>query len=481
MDKHEEFQKRIMATFRLEAEENIRAMTSYLIEMEKEPTETRKEELFEVLYRSAHSLKGASRAVDYSEIESLCHAFEDVMSAVRNQEIKFNSQVLDMLFQTVDLVEKALNVMEEGPDSGLSATIANHLDNLTMVEAGLEVETPVAQKSLKAEQVADIAPETQPVTENNSEKSRQKIQKNKQKLVQKNTTLATNSAKKSQSEKAANDIFRKRSGETIRISTDRLDNLLNKVEEMLSLKLNAAQQTENIQHTLNKFFAWHKEAIEISAATRNLKQAISTNNNSLNGQGRELSKLINFFESSLVQFNDFQKKLNEHLNFSKQESRSADLKIETLLNEVKDLLSVPFSTLLDGFPKMLRDISKNLGKEVNFVVEGDNIEIDRRILEQLRNPLTHLLRNSIDYGVEFPDVRKKKNKPLKGRISVKIEQVENSKVEVTISDDGHGIDIEKLKTVYAEKEKKSEKEIEKVSKEELLNYMFKSGVSTSNI
>ena len=108
MDKKQVFLKRILATFKIEAEENTISLSANLIELEKEPPESRKKELIEEIYRSAHSLKGAARAVNLYEIEKLRHAFEDVMFAIRNQTITFKNQIYDVLHQSVDLVNDLL-------------------------------------------------------------------------------------------------------------------------------------------------------------------------------------------------------------------------------------------------------------------------------------------------------------------------------------------------------------------------------------
>ncbi len=130
---------------------------------------------------------------------------------------------------------------------------------------------------------------------------------------------------------------------------------------------------------------------------------------------------------------------------------------------------------------MIRDIAKELGKEVHFAIEGDDIEIDRRILEKLRNPLMHIFRNSIDYGIETPDIRTANNKNAKGSIKIKIEQLENNKVQLVISDDGAGIDAEKLKRLYVKSKNIAKADVANINEKEYLNYIFQSGVSTSEI
>jgi two-component system chemotaxis sensor kinase CheA len=109
------------------------------------------------------------------------------------------------------------------------------------------------------------------------------------------------------------------------------------------------------------------------------------------------------------------------------------------------------------------------------------MEIDRRILEEMRNPLMHLLRNSIDHGIEKPEIRKQKNKPEKGTIHLTIDRLENNKVEITLADDGAGIDVEKLKKKYVRQEKIPAAEVDNIDEQVLLNYIFKSGISTSDM
>ena len=150
MDKKQEFLKRILATFKIEAEENLDALSAYLIELEKNPPVSRKTELVEVIFRAAHSLKGASRAVNLSEIEALCHAFEDVMSCVRSGDIELNSQAFDVLLNTVDVLSELLNSSSDEISMELSNKVSEQVENLSMVEVGMEIEVPVKQAVKKA-------------------------------------------------------------------------------------------------------------------------------------------------------------------------------------------------------------------------------------------------------------------------------------------------------------------------------------------
>ncbi len=139
MDKKEEFLKRLLVTFRIEAEENLTNMSANLIKLEKKPSDSRSAELIEIIFRQAHSLKGASRAVNLSEIESVCQSFESVMSALKNKIIQLNPKIFDVLQQTVDIINDLLISSEEGINLELKNRISDVLKNLSMVEAGKSV------------------------------------------------------------------------------------------------------------------------------------------------------------------------------------------------------------------------------------------------------------------------------------------------------------------------------------------------------
>ena len=529
MDKKQAFLKRILATFKMEAEENLNAMAAHLIELEKSPPEQRRAELIEMVYRVAHSLKGASRAVNLSEIESICHAFEDVMSAIRNEELEFSPQVFDILHQTVDILTETLNAEGDEVSPELDIRITEHIENLSSVEAGIEIEGMATTNIPKPEiqnpkhetqnpkhetqnskpetsnpkpQTSNLKPETQNAkSQEQSEKSQEQPNKPETQNLRSeaspygkpetsNLKPETSNPKpetqnpKPKIRKPKRPTFTKKVlDETIRVSTSKLDNLLFQAEEMLALKLSAAQRIGNLQNILSKLTVWKKEASDVFLATRIIKQFLQANDKEktfLAGE-KEIAAIVHFYEFANSHIQSIEKELHNLRNFSNQEAYSTGSKIETLLGDVKDLITVPFSTLLDVFPKMIRDIAKDLDKEVDFVVEGDDNEIDRRILEKLRSPLMHILRNSIDYGIERPEERIKNNKSAKGNITLKIEQLENNKVDILISDDGAGIDLKKLKQLYFKNETVADNDIDKINEKELLNYIFRSGVSTGEI
>ncbi len=431
MNKKEKFLKKIRATFRIEAEENITSMTSNLIELEKNPSESRKMELIENVFREAHSLKGASRAVNITDIEFVCQSLESVFSALKNKIIELAPEIFDVLHQAVDILNDILLSPKEKVSEEIKMRVSDISLKLSRIEAGKLEKAKTPPKEDK-----EITPKV----------------------------------------KAP-------SSETIRISVKKLDNLLFQVEEMLALKLTTIQRTEDLRNTIQKLNVWNKKSAEVYPFVRNIRQVLERKqqNEKLTQEEQNSAKIMQFHEWANSHIKTLENDLIDLRILSNQDAYSTGAKIEKLLEDVKNLVTVPFSTLLDVFPKAVRDISRDIGKEIDFVVNGDDTGIDRRILEGMRNPLLHIVRNCIDYGIEKPEVRLAKNKPARGEITFDIERMENNKVKVLISDDGAGIDFEKLKKVYIKNEEISEEEAEKISRQEFLDYIFKSGVSTSDI
>lgn len=153
--------------------------------------------------------------------------------------------------------------------------------------------------------------------------------------------------------------------------------------------------------------------------------------------------------------------------------------VDELIHDVKNALLVPFSSLTDFLPKMGRDLAREFGKEIEFTVTGAETETDRRILEGLKDPLIHLIRNCVDHGIEKPEVRIKNGKTAKGAIKITITQETGRMVEVIVSDDGSGINREKLKQSALKNSVASVQNLNQMSDRELLGLIFRSGISTS--
>ena len=186
-------------------------------------------------------------------------------------------------------------------------------------------------------------------------------------------------------------------------------------------------------------------------------------------------------ESNQNQSSIFEARLFSLAKSADQDNRLIGELVDRLLKDMKTVLMLPFSSFLEIIPKIVRDLSRDQNKNVKVSMEGGEIEIDRKILEEMKDPLIHLLRNCVDHGIEKYELRKKNKKPKTGTIKIIISQVKGDRIEISISDDGGGIDIEQLKEAAIQKKIISRQTASGLSEKEAVNLIFQSEVTTSSI
>lgn len=215
--------------------------------------------------------------------------------------------------------------------------------------------------------------------------------------------------------------------ETIRISTANLDSLLLQAEEMISFKLATAQHLTELQDLKKTFDAWKKGRRKESSAGM--------------PRSRESGGPI----SAETFIPAFGSRLTALVRMVEDDHRTSAALIDTLLGDMKKTLMLPFSSMLEVFPRFVRDLARAAGKQVEWITEGGEIKIDRRVLEEMKDPLIHLVRNCLDHGIERPDERERKNKPACGKVKV-VASSRDGKIEIAVSDDGRGMDGAEIKS-----------------------------------
>ncbi len=424
MDKRdEEFLKRLLSTFKIEAQEHLSVITSGLIEIEKGDA-GKQAEIIEKVYRESHSLKGAARSVNLNQIVAVCQSMEDVFSAMKRKEIVPSSGVLDLLHKTVGFTGK-LVPGEESPAPAESEIreLIRELEGIGHLQkTGAEDKAPWA---------ADLGPRIE--------------------HTEKSSTISP--------EIQASPAPAAARAETIRISTAKLDTLLLQAEEMLSGKLAAGQRAVDLRELKKLFDLWKK------ARGKNRPQGTDRRQDN-----DDNDPFMKSFEGALTKI----------VKAAELDYRSLGSMVDTMLEDMKRTMMLPFSSLLDTLPGLVRNLSRDAGKEVELSVRGEGIEIDRRVLEEIKDPLSHLIRNCIDHGIEAPHDREKKKKTPRGNIGIIISSRDN-KIEIAISDDGTGIDASRVKSAAVRSGFISQEEADRLSDREALLLVFRSGITTSRI
>ncbi len=436
-----DFLKRLRATFKPEAQEHIDAMSSGLIEIEKASSPPARKKITEKIHREAHSLKGAARAVNEAEMETICQALESVFAALKNEDISVSTELLDLLHQALDSLQTLLGSVgaESRPlDQGTISKLATNIGN-----ASKGIVRP-------APRTAEAEPELEGVTPPGEE---------------------------AVSFPAAGQVML---GDTVRVATTRLDSLLLQAEEMLSAGLAAGQRRAELQDVRASLSDWQRAWF--SERTR-LRQQLARNAQETHpGRGSEATEAaLNLLDQNYDRTRFLETRLAELSNLMSQDERSLGRMVDVLLEDARSVLLCPFSTLLQGFPRLVRDLSADTGKDIELVIEGQEIEIDRRVLEQMKDPLIHAMRNCIDHGIEKPDERKRRKKPPKGTVTVAISHISARNVQILVSDDGSGIDVARTRSAAVKAGILSQEEAEALSDEDALSLVYYPGVSTSRI
>jgi two-component system chemotaxis sensor kinase CheA len=228
---------------------------------------------------------------------------------------------------------------------------------------------------------------------------------------------------------------------------------------------------------------WKREWRNFDTSLRSLKTLVNkqlTDTDILQAGG-QINKLISFMEWNQARLNTWLSRLASQRKLVEADKHTIAVGVDSFLESTKELLMMPCSALLEGFPRLVREMSRDLGKELDLTMRGTQVELDRRILTRMRDPLIHLIRNSIDHGIEPPEVRVKAGKPKKGMLTVAVTQDETGKVEISINDDGAGVDTAKVAAAAIKAGIINESEAHGMSAEDQLDLIFQSAVTTSPI
>lgn len=421
----EEFLVQLREAFAVEAAEHLQAMTAGLLELEKSPAPSRLTELVETVFREAHSLKGAARAVNRTDIESLCQAIESVFAKWKRKEAAVAPGAFDRLNRGLDLVTRLLRM----PDSEAGPTDRAELADLVRALGQAPAGPPRGE-------AAAPPPEPEPAPSAPADPGIPQI------------------------------------AETVRLPMAKMDALLRQAEELTAIKLAAGRTAAELRELGSVIAAWRKEWVKVRGLMHGDLAA---------GKPAALKKAGEFLEWNQSFMHSIEKRVAAVAGAAAHGERNAGMLIDDLREETKRLVMLPFGTLFDFFPKLVRDLARTEGKEIELLIRGRDVEIDKRILQEMKDPLIHLVRNSIDHGLEKPAARSAARKPAQGTLTLAVSQLDGSRVEIVVSDDGAGIDLEAVKASAIRAGRLSEAEAGALAGPAALALIFDSGISTSPI
>lgn len=401
--------------FQMEAEEQCKVLSDHLLQLEKEPTD---QLLLESLMRAAHSLKGAARIINLQQGVDLSHAIEDIFVAAQKRQLSLNSGNIDILLKGVDLL-LALGREGQLPIEDFSQFLETLQSIITHGTEGKSIE----QTALPG----PVPPQ---------------IKKYPEKIID---------------EKEDFDDL------SIRISSEKMTKLLGLASEIkiesrwlpsFSLQL---LQLKHRQDELYRLINQNREMAEFpNQETRN-----------------------NFLQEIHRKILDCRSTLTDQLAEAEEHSRRGTEISHRLYREILNSRMVPFQSGVEGLPRMVRDLARELDKKAQLRIIGRNTRIDRDILHKIEMPLNHLIRNAVDHGLESSEERKAADKEETGSIIINAYH-QNGMLHIDIADDGRGIDIEKIREQVITRKMVGEDIAENLTDKELLDFLFLPNFSTRN-
>ena len=423
----------LLELFSLEAEAQTQVLNAGLLALERNPTQA---DQLESCMRAAHSLKGAARIVGVDAGVSVAHVMEDCLVSAQEGRLLLRPEHIDALLQGTDLLMRIATPNNAPLPEDIEAYVAlmgGLLDPAAAAAAAVPVSAPAAplMAELQLEPPLAWLEEPAPVVEPLPE-------------APKKTRRTTENGER-----------------VLRVTAERLNSLLDlsskSLVETLRLKPHLAtmQRLKRMQNNglralenLNVHLKEHALSLEAQEALEDARRLLAESQQLLVEKNAELDEFV------------------------WQASQRAQVLYDTALA----CRMRPFADVLSGQVRMVRDLGRSLGKQVRLEIEGEKTQVDRDVLEKLEAPLTHLLRNAVDHGIETPEQRLLAGKPAEGLIRLRASHQAGLLV-LELSDDGNGVDLEKVRSSIIERQLSPAQTAAQLSEEELLTFLFLPGFS----
>ncbi|MFH1242657.1 MAG: Hpt domain-containing protein [Pseudomonadota bacterium] len=434
--------------FLTEVETHVAILNDGLLVLENDPSASDK---LEALMRAAHSIKGAARIVELDQVVKLAHSMEDCFVAAQRGEVLLGSEQIDILLKSADILTQIANALEGDLQDWLAqheAEIDRLIANLAL---SLKGESPEPEPPKAASQVEEPAPppSLRPTTDSALAHPGDREERAVTEKVAEARPYYPESDDKDR---------------MVRVTAGKIERLMGQAGEVVV----SARWLPPFSASLLEL---KKSHIEIFKTLEGLKEAVERKQGIEEVSGLLLDAREKVKECSL----NLADRLNELEMFT---STTASLS-DRLYHEVIGVRMRPFADGVGGFPRLVRDLAKELGKKVRLDIVGKSTEVDRDILEKLDAPLNHLLRNAVDHGIEPPDERLAAGKPETGR--VRLEAVHRSgMLMIMVADDGRGVDLDKLRQKILRKEMVARDMVDKLTEPELMDFLFLPGFSTAD-
>lgn len=440
----ERFLKQLLATFSAEAQEHLSAMETLVGRIAAGLPLTEAGPAVEQLFREAHSLKGAARSVNLLDIERLCQSMERVLSAAKKGELAAGAEFAAAMRESIEVLGVLLAHRVGGaaaPEPGAVTKATRMLGALLALEPPAAAAAAIAAAAV-VPALAPVAPPTMPDAAPPA-------------------ALAP---------------------DTVRVATARLDALMTHAEDLQSLKLGVGHLAEDVAATVALIAEWRRGWEKHARHARLLRRAGVAQAPGIPLRSRRaLAQLLESAERDDIFVRTLADRMARLERTAAQQARGLGARVDRLQDDTKQLLMLPLNNLLLPLRRQVRDLARDSGKDVELTISGPAIDVDRHILEQMKVPLLHLLRNAVDHGIETPDRRQQAGKPTRGNIAIAVWPREGNRIEIALVDDGAGIDFDRVKAAALRLGLATPDALAAMDEARLAELLFESGLSTSPI
>ena len=437
----DELMKQLLEVFRDEAREHLQNAGRMLVELEKLPAAAvNRGELLAEAFRAMHSLKGASRVVNFLPVAETAHRVESVLNAARSGDFALESAHYDALLRALDEIERLVN--EELADGKTHDVTALHAELDALLSGPSPAAAPPASEGMSAP-VGGLAPE-------------EAARELREVIDESSSDAATTLSDVARPAEAGGPA-----DETIRVASSKLDALLAQTGELLTTKIGVDQRAKELK-------ALVADARSVLSA---LRRAPAT-----------AGAVAPFVDGTTTGVLEAVATLTERLDAVATDLVGDRTRIGLVTTELQDqiryLRMLPMGALFEALPRLARDVARRAGKKVEIRMSGTEIEVDKRILEGIKDPLFHLVSNAIDHGIEAPARRSASGKPEVATIEVSA-RMRGNDVVVAVRDDGGGLDIERIKELAVSRGVIRAEQLGDFDWKDQLNLIFRSGFSTA--
>jgi two-component system, chemotaxis family, sensor kinase CheA len=462
----------IFESFVVETRETLEKLDLDLVKLESSPDDA---DLLNEIFRSFHTVKGTSGFLGLVKMQALTHRLEDILNKLRKGEAILTTPIMDGILSGYDSLGELLEVVEtkkteEYETESAINSLQNILDNIGSGGSPAAQEKVTKVEEIKEENVEKQVLETEEVTDSQvsyidlDEEELQKafIEGNKKILSENSDNLVITTDQIAVSEEtpqveSTSQSAGRNLGKTKTLS-DESEGAINKTQNPTDIKI-----PDKLKQT--------KTAVEqtIRVDVERLDELLNLVSELVLGRNR-LAQL-NTDVAAEYEGTEIARSLGDT-------ARQIDLLTTELQLAVMKTRMIKIGKVFNKFPRLVRDLSKETGKEISLVIKGEKTELDKTLIEEINDPLVHLIRNSVDHGVESPEERKKAGKSVKGTITLSAEH-EGNHIIISIIDDGKGIDPEVIVNKAISKGIIAKEKAEELSKHEIFNLIFAPGFSTA--